>query len=746
MKIRSIFRFAVMVSLVLAVFAGSFALANTETSDVVTNVFEPVPANWFFAGLNGVEGVTVNVPTEDGFISDTIEFKCELNEENWQKAFYQSSSTEEVRWPVGIVIPEGKNAIEASSMGTDFLNDDSKAMNYIASNDYYNIDNNRRVEQSIELATVSYGDSYSYMRITPKTWQRAYLFKWKDDQDVEHFHRINIKWTHQYSDVAVNIPVAVPSNERIVMNSTGHGGISAEYDDGTVVYLVETQQELNTAVTTGIYPPNGIDAAYVRVKLQSGGSRFYSVGTNIPALLSISADATDRSEDTFRLEWMDEQGNILKREVIAIQALPKWNGTWMGEHWIPVKQNPVNDINVGSYLSYEDGILTFSVDSNNMDGLNPEELCEKREYWYITVPEGATHFKYNAQHNPLYGAFAESTKQFFESTGYIAVQDAEGGDLPFRFIADEGCLAVSFGPIFKKASLKDQENLTVYIVDDSLAGYADMLHIQWYKYDDTNGYSLIQRNNKDGEYLCMVKEPAISEEKVLSQEPSGPVLNATAVIKDPNSPYHKATLRCEIPVQQQNGGDYILSYMKLTLHDEAGNEINLQPGTKMTIYIPYPEGITHQTAQNYDFSVRHYLDDDHSRFETIKVRREGIKGLAFDTTSFSPFLIMCEPTFSNSGTSGISVTYNGGNSFSTSNSAVPTSVEIDGIPVAFTGNGREFTVSGIPAGAKWITVRWNSTSITTNFAPDGNVVSAGIEIPKTGDKPIWTAVAAFFGF
>ena len=95
--------------------------------------------------------------------------------------------------------------------------------------------------------------------------------------------------------------------------------------------------------------------------------------------------------------------------------------------------------------------------------------------------------------------------------------------------------------------------------------------------------------------------------------------------------------------------------------------------------------------------------------------------------------------------SGISVKYNGGNSFSTSKSDVPTGVEIDGVPVAFSGNGSSFTVSGIPADAKWVTVRWNSTSVTTNFTPSGAYV-AEVNIPKTGDMPLWAAVLALFGF
>ena len=95
--------------------------------------------------------------------------------------------------------------------------------------------------------------------------------------------------------------------------------------------------------------------------------------------------------------------------------------------------------------------------------------------------------------------------------------------------------------------------------------------------------------------------------------------------------------------------------------------------------------------------------------------------------------------------SGIKVTYNGGNSFSTSKSAVPTSVEIDGVAVGFTGDGKLFTVNSIPAGAKWVTVRWNSTSVTTNFTPNG-AYFAEVEIPKTGDASLWAAVAEFLGF
>ena len=86
--------------------------------------------------------------------------------------------------------------------------------------------------------------------------------------------------------------------------------------------------------------------------------------------------------------------------------------------------------------------------------------------------------------------------------------------------------------------------------------------------------------------------------------------------------------------------------------------------------------------------------------------------------------------------SGIDLWYNGGNSFGSSNSAVPTSVEIDGVPVVFNGNGREFTVGCISPNAKWVTVNWNSTSVTTNFTPDANAACTEITLPKTGDVSV----------
>ena len=157
-------------------------------------------------------------------------------------------------------------------------------------------------------------------------------------------------------------------------------------------------------------------------------------------------------------------------------------------------------------------------------------------------------------------------------------------------------------------------------------------------------------------------------------------------------------------------------------------------------------------ANNFNFtgSIKARIGNSYYTCEekAIEAARPGdmVEIYKDDGTTETIVPIPAPPPAPKSSGSGIKVEYEGGNSFSTSKSAVPTGVEIDGVPVSFTGNGSSFTVNSIPAGAKWVTVRWNSTSVTTNFTPDGGAYFAEVEIPKTGDMPLWAAVAELLGF
>ena len=105
-----------------------------------------------------------------------------------------------------------------------------------------------------------------------------------------------------------------------------------------------------------------------------------------------------------------------------------------------------------------------------------------------------------------------------------------------------------------------------------------------------------------------------------------------------------------------------------------------------------------------------------------------------------------DTTTSPSGYSGPSLWYIGGNTFGTSTTKAPTKVEIDGAAVPFTMDGSKIIVSCINADAGWVTARWGSTTNTVNFTPDAAAYCTQVSIPKTGDMPLWAAIAAFLGF
>ncbi|MBR2329191.1 MAG: hypothetical protein IKA58_04835, partial [Clostridia bacterium] len=86
------------------------------------------------------------------------------------------------------------------------------------------------------------------------------------------------------------------------------------------------------------------------------------------------------------------------------------------------------------------------------------------------------------------------------------------------------------------------------------------------------------------------------------------------------------------------------------------------------------------------------------------------------------------------------------NTFGVTTNQVPTSVEIDNVPVSFTMNGNQITVGCIQPGSDWVTVRWGSVSNQRSFTPDANAYCTQTVIPKTGDVSFWAAIAEFFGF
>ncbi len=154
-----------------------------------------------------------------------------------------------------------------------------------------------------------------------------------------------------------------------------------------------------------------------------------------------------------------------------------------------------------------------------------------------------------------------------------------------------------------------------------------------------------------------------------------------------------------------------------------------------------------------------YISDD-GKLEIIANAEAGANVIKAELPHFSEYAVIKTEDANNiiasqkapatsssgSGYSGPDVWYIGGNTFGTNTNQVPTSVEIDQVPVSFTMNGGQITVDCITPGANWVKVSWGSTTNTRYFTPDANAYCAQAVIPKTGDMSFWAAVAAFFGF
>lgn len=697
-------------------------LLDVETLDVsfftYATGFEPVPYEWLteetFEGLRGVNEDHFSVATTtdtDGNINSNVVFKFDLDEADWSNALMETVDTQSVVWPFSVYLPA--EDLPVSIMGTGAQTPDIDAFNNLKFAEYVSFWGNQ-LAQFTEIANVSYDGETAI--ITPMEFSRSYIFKYMLN-NVEHFHRITVEIQHESLN-AVKIESVSPDASRVganaddPLNSTdvlAGDEFTSRYVDGTLIYTINEEQPDGKKVTTSIKKPEGIDAAKVAVYPQDMDPSITTLGSEDEVRITLRADFKSFTMNAFRIHWMDENDNVLKRELLAISTEYSKDGYWMNMHWVPTTGSSVGLIEsegVSPHLrESEPGLWMFDVVNDQASNLDLDKLSAGDSLLYITPPEGATHYRIARWHSALYNTTTgnQTTQYINNSADIIPIaelpDDYASYALVYQEIDGKPRLLVDFGRIINKTTLKDTE-LSIYTVNETLAGYSDSIIIQWYTVDESGSVPEFNRIDfhadgsvcsdanpkQDGEYLRhgqyihLIKKPymqKIDETNVLTEEPTGPVLKATAVVKDGNSEWHNKELKCEIPLQEQDGGEYTYSYMKLTLWDENGNEVKLDPGTKLTIYIPYPDGITHQdvNANKYEFKVIHYLDDNHTRSEELKLRAEGPKGLAFDTTSLSPFLIGYKAVeTSDDGNGGSGSGNSGGSSSSGSGSKLPSVV------------------------------------------------------------------------
>jgi len=613
--------------------------------------FEPIPAEWINVdGLEGVEGISCTLPTDaSNNINDTIVFNCDVDAENWNNALLQLWDTQSVHWPIVITLPE--NAVQTNFYATGYTPSDEGLLDSLAAIRYVPVDGDYTLWPEIRIANVVYDGNNAI--ISPVNPYNSFLFKWIDDENVEHFHKLDVKGIHK-SEKSVKILAACPSESRLGLNDPDPlEGVTSSFTDGTVSYHLTEEQAADSTIITTVEFPSDPAIVKVNITFPSGKVEYREASEGLPVFLPVSAQVQNTYGMTinkFQLEWLDQDGNVVKRESLMITVHEAFKGIWLDDYWAPITEERVGIFDgegIEKHFTYDNGRWTFKVDPAEMEDLDFERLSEYEQYFYIIPPEGAVAFKSTLWTRSLYSeTTAEETRAILDAEDVTPIKGATDG--LFRYVEKDGkgYLAFYFGDVFYKTELEGTD-LTIYAVNESSVGFAETMIIEWYR-EDGNGdlEHMTAADGTDGEFIYMIKEPYLVETKteLLEQEPTGTIDKPYAKVKKGPKEWKGKTLYCEIPMQKQDDGKIVYSYMKLALYDADGNEILLPEGTEIEVFIPFPEKINSTNEGRYKYSVIHYADDTHEESEELKINFVPGQGyLSFTTTSFSPFLLKCEP-------------------------------------------------------------------------------------------------------
>ena len=660
---------------------------------------------------------TITIDSTNPVATVTLDYGS-FTAKDWEEAFYNCGEDNGIYLTARFTLPNGEKKYFKSLYNADAADDD--CLEFLKNMKYMD-DEENSFGVGLEIAGVRYDGNN--IIITPKSCRESVLIKWQDNEGNDHFHRVTFDVTVSFSGHGIKLTNASPANDRVKFDT--QAGANGSYSDGTVRYMLGEgfNYVSNTTTTTKLIHPS-TDATRATVN----GKEVNIVDNAIE--LTVDARNDQSMTEAFTVCWLDNEDNTVKTERITISNCPTGAGVPWQKHWAPIDSGriKVQDQRLASFFSYDkdNGKLLFKVDENNAGALDVDKvdkLSQNELIYEITPPKEAKYFKMSGQHSPLYDTyFAESTKQWLDSTELKDLEKEENGELkPYYCFFDE---------LFNRTKV---EGVYVYTVNNTEVTFADIVIFQWYDKDE----KLIEVNGKDGECFYLIKEPyvKISKTEALTEDPTEAVEKPTIVISNSatGEVVKKRVLKTEMPLQNavDPNSDTRYLYMKLTYIDE-NTGLEVEPGTEgAVVYLAYPDGMTYEQAQGYTFKLYHYTDENHVTHEEMKLEATPL-GLKFKTNSFSPFLLEWTPAASSpshnesGGLSGVNITnltnreissYRlGGGLFS---------FRLGGSgAVTVTADGRVVT----PDADGWYTVPANARIVV-----DYPVMA----LPKTGDMPVW---------
>ena len=614
--------------------------------------------NIYIEKIDGQSSLTVPETLDHTSNDNAITISYDLDQKKWENAYFDHSEDKFIFVDIYIKnLPE--NTVKYGICGTRYADptsadyesniEDNKAT--IKSLHLYNVEEHDRsgnpmVRHSFTIADVTHDGNN--VIVIPSNTKHAFLLKLQDKDGNMTYHTIQYRVNHTSTE-AFKIANAQPGEDRIVPDKGAYVK-SSNYVDGTLSYLIDGNAGVqDKTIRTTLLPP-GNDAARAEVKPSNNDEPLYyndknEVKNGVP--LNHYFDASGKNQETFHIKWFNADNTVIKNEMFTIFS-SNINKFWMGEKWVPAGSDDTaldaafaekTGLN-GSFIKYdpEKGLWTFEIpkdadisalDKNKLGG-NDGFLRDNKPF-FIRGPKGAVSVKSSSWHSPLYDSnVAESTQK--DLTPHTDTFTDESGRLYARY---------GFSAFLNCATLYGTD-LSIFTVDRTMTGYADIIVLQWY---DEHG-ELIKIKEKDGNYIYLEKKPYV---KATTTEVKGnigsQVSEATLIIAGGSGSF-----KAEYPMQEQadanNSTKYL--YMKLTYMDERGNEI--QPGSnKATVYLPYPAGTSYESHKDVAFTLYHYKDENHTVKEDITLPPTQY-GLMLEAGSFSPFILEYKPAGGTEGT------------------------------------------------------------------------------------------------
>lgn len=604
--------------------------------------------NIYIEKIDGQSSLTVPKTLDHTSNDNAITISYDLDREKWENAYFDHSEDKFIFVDIYIKnLPA--NTVKYGICGTSYADptsanyeskiEDNKAT--IKSLHLYNVEEHDRsgnpmVRHSFTIADVTH-DGNSVI-VIPSNKKHAFLLKLQDKDGNMTYHTIQYRVEHTSTE-AFRIANAQPDKIRIQPDNGAYVK-SSNYVDGTLSYLIDDSIEVVPKITTTLLPPSD-GAVWAEVKSSNNYEPLYynDVKNGVPLIHSFNAEG--KNQETFHIKWFNDD-TVIKNEMLTIFS-SNINKFWMGEKWVPAGSDDTaldaafaekTGLN-GSFIKYdpEKGLWTFEIpEGADISALNKNKLggndgfLRDNKPFFIRGPGGAVSVKSSSWHSPLYDSnVAESTQK--DLTPHTDTFTDESGRL---------CARYGFSAFLNCATLQGTD-LSIFTVDRTMTGYADLIVLQWY---DKNG-NLIPIKEKDGNYIYLEKKPYVKATTTEVKENIGSQVSKATLIIAGGSDRFK--FKAEYPMQEQadanNSTKYL--YMKLTYMDERGNEI--QPGSnKATVYLPYPAGTSYESHKDVAFTLYHYKDENHTDKEEITLTPTPY-GLMFEAGSFSPFLLEYKP-------------------------------------------------------------------------------------------------------